>query len=260
MAEAAADRNAEFSGRVALVTGAASGIGRATSLLLARRGAAVAVSDIDLAGAEATARAISQAGGRAIAIRCDIASPAEVDSLFDRILAQLGRLDLAVNNAGVEGERHPTAECPEANWDRVVGTNLKGTWLCMRREIPAMLAAGGGAIVNVSSIAGLLGFAGVAAYVASKHGMNGLTKTAAAEYAKRGVRVNAVCPGAIRTPMLERFTHEDARFEAALIERHPIGRIGEPAEVAEAISWLCSHEASFVTGQLLAADGGFVAC
>lgn len=254
------DRNREFEGRVALVTGAASGIGRATATLLARRGAAVVVSDIDGEGAEATCREIADAQGRARAIRCDVASAAEVDGLFENAFLAFGRLDFAVNNAGVEGERHSIEKCPLANWDRVVGTNLRGTFLCLRREIPAMLAAGGGAIVNVSSIAGLLGFAGVISYAASKHGINGLTRTAAAECARHGVRVNAVCPGAVRTPMLERFLHHDAQFEAALIDRHPIGRIGEPEEIAETIAWLCSPESSFVTGQLLAADGGFVAC
>ena len=248
----------DMHGKVALVTGAASGIGRSTAELFARRGAKVVVSDVDESGGGETVQRISAAGGEATWIACDIANPAAVEALVKGTLEAYGRLDYAVNNAGTEGRQYPTAETPEENWDWVVGVNLKGTWLCMKAEIPALLASGGGAIVNVSSIAGLVGFPGICAYCASKHGMNGLTKVAALEYARQGIRVNSVCPGAIKTPMIERFTHHERAQSDALVERHPMGRMGEPEEIAETIVWLCSDASSFITGQLLAADGGYV--
>jgi NAD(P)-dependent dehydrogenase (short-subunit alcohol dehydrogenase family) len=246
-------------GRVALVTGAAAGIGRAAAEAFARQGAKVVVSDVTAEAGEAVAAGIRGAGGEAEFVRCDVARPAEVEALVRRTAGLFGRLDCAFNNAGIEGVSAPTAECTEENWDRVIGTNLKGVWLCMRHEIPVMLRQGGGAIVNCASVAGLVGFRGIPAYTASKHGLIGLTRTAALEYATQGIRVNAVCPGVIRTAMVERFTHADPQAEAGLVAAEPVGRMGTPEEVAAAVLWLCSDAASFVTGHALAVDGGMVA-
>lgn len=248
-----------MAGSVALVTGAASGIGRATAEAFAREGARVVVSDVAAGAGEAVAAAIRERGGQAVFAACDVSRPERVEALVARTVEAFGRIDFAFNNAGVEGETAPTAECTEANWDRVMGINLKGVWLCMREEIPRMLAQGGGAIVNCSSVAGLVGFPGIAAYAASKHGLIGLTRTAALEYAARGIRVNAVCPGVIRTPMVERFTGGEAEAQAQLVASEPIGRMGTPEEVAAAVVWLCSDAASFVTGHAMVVDGGFVA-
>jgi NAD(P)-dependent dehydrogenase (short-subunit alcohol dehydrogenase family) len=248
-----------FSGKVAIVTGAASGIGRAAARLFARHGASVVVSDVDAEGGAETVQLIESEGGKATFVLCDIARPQQVRVLVDATIERFGRLDYACNNAGIEGEQCPTAECSEENFDRIISVNLRGTWLCMKHEIPRMLETGGGSIVNVSSIAGLIGLAGIPAYAASKHGMNGLTKTAALEYAKQNIRVNAVCPGAILTPMIDRFTHFESAAAEDLAAKHPLGRMGRPEEVAEAIVWLCSDAASFVTGHIMAVDGGFTA-
>lgn len=244
---------------IALVTGAASGIGRATALLLAKRNTTVVVSDVNTEGGQQTVEQIKGADGDAQFVRCDVGRPDDVERLFDSITDAYGRLDIAVNNAGIEGEQASTADCTLENWTRVIDINLRGTWLCMKHEVPLMRAGGRGWIVNVASIAGLIGFRGLPAYVASKHGMIGLTKNAALEYARDGIRVNAVCPGAIRTPMIDRVTHGDSDFERSLIDAHPIGRMGEPEEIAALICWLSSDEASFITGQAIAADGGYVA-
>jgi NAD(P)-dependent dehydrogenase (short-subunit alcohol dehydrogenase family) len=255
----------EMDGKTAIVTGAASGIGRVTACLFGSRGANVIVSDVDEDGCEDTMRLIKDQGGTAQVVRCDISSPEQAANLIDTTIQSFGRLDYACNNAGIEGEMAETAECTIENWRRVIDINLMGTWLCMKHEIPHMLSpenapnGEGKAIVNVSSIAGLIGFGGLPAYVASKHGLNGLTKTAALEYAQRGIRINAVCPGAIETPMIHRVTHHDSQEEAAMIARHPMGRMGTPEEIAELIAWLCSDAASFITGQTIAADGGYVA-
>ena len=245
--------------RVALVTGAGSGIGRATALAFAQDGWSVVVSDIDEESNDETARRIQEMHNNVLAVTADISRPAHIDRLFDDLDSAFGRLDAACNNAGIEGEQAPTAECTDENWERVLGINLTGTWLCMKREIPLLIENGGGSIVNVSSIAGMVGFAGSPAYVASKHGMNGLTKTAALEYAEDDIRVNAVCPGAIETPMIERFTQDDPERREQLETMHPLGRMGTPEEVAETIRWLCSDAASYVTGHIMPVDGGFTA-
>lgn len=246
-------------GKVALVTGGGSGIGRATALIFAREGAQVVVADIVTEGGEETVRLVKAAGGDAVFVRTDVSKAAEVEALIKKVVVTYGQLDCAFNNAGIEGMVAPTADCTEENWDRVLAINLKGVWLCMKYEIPQMLKQGGGAIVNTSSVGGLIGSAGgTPAYIASKHGVVGLTKAAALEYAKAGIRVNAVCPGATLTPMQERaFTSPQmAELVSAM---QPMGRLGKPEEIAEAVVWLCSDAASFVTGCAMPVDGGWVA-
>lgn len=246
-------------GAVALVTGGSAGIGLAAARAFAAEGSAVLIADVhEREGVEA-ARAIADAGGRARFVATDVARAADAQAMVDEALRAFGRLDHAFNNAGVEGDAAPTADCTAENWAHVIAVNLTGVWQCMRAEIPAMLEGGGGAIVNNSSVAGLVGFAGSPAYVASKHGVVGLTKAAALDYARQGIRVNAVCPGIIHTQMIDRYTHGDARQEAALTAGEPAGRMGTPEEVAAAVLWLCSDGAGFVTGQALAVDGGWVA-
>jgi len=245
--------------RVVLVTGAASGIGRETAIAFARTGAQVVVSDVQEPEGIEAVRAIEGLGGSALWVRCDVSQEAEVRSLMARIQERFGRLDAAFNNAGIEGQSAFTAACTSENWDRVLSINLKGIWLCMKHEIPLMLSSGGGSIVNCASIAGLVGFQGLPAYVASKHGVLGLTRTAALEYARQGLRINAVCPGVIQTPMVDRLTQGDPKARDQLMAGEPVGRVGLPAEIAHAVVWLCSDEASFVTGHPLVVDGGWVA-
>jgi NAD(P)-dependent dehydrogenase (short-subunit alcohol dehydrogenase family) len=249
----------EFEGRVALVTGAATGIGRAAAGLFAARGARVALVDVDGPAAESAAHDIVGRGGEAVAITADVADGEAVGAAVARCVDHFGRLDCAYNNAGVSGPAHPVAEMPEAQWRRAVDVMLTGVFLCMRHEIPEILRAGGGAIVNCASGAGLIGFPGQAAYVASKHGVIGLTKTAALEYAAQGVQINAICPGTARTPMVERVVAETPELREELLRLHPIGRIAEPEEIAEAALWLCTPRASFVAGSALVVDGGYVA-
>ncbi len=246
-------------GKVALVTGASGGIGRATSLEFARQGAKVVVSDLLVEAGHETVQLIRAAGGEATFVKTDVTQAPEVRALVGQTLENYGRLDCAFNNAGIEGGMAKTGEYDADRWAQVISINLKGVWLCMKYEIQHMLSHGGGAIVNTASVAGLVGFRYGPAYVASKHGVNGLTKTAALEYAKAGIRVNAVCPGVIRTPMFERGLHKNPRLEERFAASHPIGRIGQPEEIARAVVWLCSAAASFVTGTQMPVDGGFVA-
>lgn len=248
----------DLAGKVALVTGGSSGIGRATALAFAQEGARVVVSDISVDGCNETIRLITEAQGEAIFVRADMSVVAEIEAMVATTIKTYGRLDFAFNNAGIEGESTLTADCTEANWERTIAINLTGVWRCMKAEIPHMLASGG-VIVNCSSVAGLVGFNALPAYVASKHGVVGLTKTAALDYATAGIRVNAVCPGVIATPMVERFTHGDPAAQAQMQAMEPVGRLGTSDEIAGAVIWLCSDAASFVTGVALPVDGGFVA-
>ncbi|MGZ8543653.1 MAG: SDR family oxidoreductase [Flavisolibacter sp.] len=248
-----------FQNKVALVTGGSFGIGRATAIAFAQRGARVVIADW-LEDKEGIAlKQIKDAGSEGIFIQCDVSKPADVKGAIDKAIATYGQLDYAFNNAGIEGATAPAHECTEENWDKTLGINLKGIWLCMKNEIPQMLKQGSGAIVNCSSVAGLNGFAGLPAYTASKHGVIGLTKTAALENAKAGIRVNAVCPGVIHTAMMDRITGKDKEVEKSFVGLEPMERMGTPEEVAEAVIWLCSDAASFVTGHAMTVDGGFTA-
>ena len=245
--------------KVALVTGASSGIGRATALVFAREGARVVVADLNVVGGQETVQLVKAAGGEAVFVETDVAQAASVEAMVQTALDTYGRLDCAHNNAGVEGVLSRTAEQTEQDWEPVIRINLKGVWLCMKYELPHMVQQGSGAIVNTASGAGLIGVKRMAAYVASKHGVIGLTKTAALEYAKSGVRVNAVCPGVIQTAMVERVSGRRPDVLEKMIAAEPIGRSGQPEEIAESVVWLCSDAASFVTGHAMAVDGGAVA-
>lgn len=247
----------QFKNKVAIVTGGSFGIGRATAIAFAKKGAKVVV--VDWIEDSETLNLIKAAGGETIFIKCDVSKATDVKAMVEKTLAAFGRLDYAFNNAGIEGINGVTHECTEENWDKTIGVNLKGIWLCMKHEIPEILKQGKGVIINCASIAGLVGFQGLPAYVASKHGVIGLTKTAALEYAKPGIRINAVCPGAIRTPMIDRITGNKKEVEDQFAAMEPIGRLGQPEEVANAVLWMCSDEASFVTGHAMAVDGGWVA-
>ncbi len=256
----------ELSGKVAIVTGSTGGIGAATAIALARLGAKVVVSGRREREGADVVNQITKAGGQAIFQRADITKEADIAGLVEKAVAHFGRIDIAVNNAGVEGAIGiPTHEQTAEFFHQIMNANALGVLLSMKHEVRAMLKSGGGAIVNTSSIAGLIGFGGASCYVASKHAVVGLTRTAALEYAKQNIRVNAVCPAAIDTPMLDRFEASLAKVagidEQAMSQQfaamHPIGRTGKPEEIAEAICWLCSPRASFVTGQALAVDGGF---
>lgn len=250
----------ELLGRVALVTGAATGIGRAAALALEAEGASIVVADTDAERGAEVAREIEDKGGAAVFVETDVSDDAAVAACVDKAIQRFGGLDFAFNNAGIEGVPAVTHECTPENWQRTLAVNLSGVWFCMRHEIPAMLERGRGAIVNNSSVAGLVGFASIPAYTASKHGIIGLTKTAALEYAQLGIRVNAVCPGVIDTEMVDRFTeHHRPEADAAMIAMEPVGRYGRPEEIADVVVWLFSDRASFVTGQAIAVDGGFVA-
>ena len=248
-----------FAGKVALVTGAAHGIGRASALAFAREGAQVVVADVVVDGGEETANLVRDRGGEAIFVRCDVTRSTDVRALVERTIETYGRLDAAHNNAGITTEQVPAADISEEDFDRVLAVNLKGVWLCMKYEIPAMLASGGGAIVNAGSSAAVVGLPQYGAYTASKHGVAGLTRSAALDYAKRGVRINCVCPGATRTRMMLGSIEENPERGEIINRTIPIGRMGEPEEVAELAVWMCSDRASFVVGVVVSADGGTVA-
>ena len=246
-------------GKVALVTGGGSGIGRATSLLLAKEGAKVMIADYVPDGAEKTVKMIRDAGGEASCIAADVSVTKQAEMIVNKTVETYGRIDCAHNNAGIEGKFADTIQCTEDNWDRVIAIDLKAVWLCMKYEIPQMLKNGGGSIVNTASIAGLLGFNNAPAYVAAKHGVVGLTRTAALEYAQKNIRVNCVCPGVIRTPMVERALDGGGLTESDVIMAEPVGRMGKPEEIAAGVLWLLSDASSFVTGHPLTIDGGWVA-
>ncbi|MGH7935309.1 MAG: SDR family oxidoreductase [Candidatus Binataceae bacterium] len=246
-------------GKIALVTGGGSGIGRATALAFAREGAKVMIADYAPEGGERTVKMIKDAGGQAGFLNIDVSVAKQVEVMVNKTVETYGRIDCAHNNAGIEGKIADTVECTEETWDRTIAINLKGVWLCMKYEIPQMLKQGGGAIVNTASVAGLVGFEGLPAYNASKGGVVQLTRTAALEFAKKNIRVNCVCPGVINTPMVARLIDTSSYSEAALSEGEPVGRLGKPEEIAEAVVWLCSDAASFVTGHPMAVDGGWVA-
>lgn len=251
---------ANMEGKVAIVTGASSGIGLHTARLFAEKGASVVLADLDETAGKEAVQAIEGAGGSALFVKTNVSESAQVKELVEKTIERFGRLDYAVNNAGIGGESVPTAEISEEGWDRVIGVNLTGVWLCMKHEIEAMLENEGGAIVNVASILGKVGFANAAAYVSAKHGVVGLTKSAAMEYATLGVRVNVVCPGFIYTPMLENAgMAEGSEMHTYISSLHPMQRMGTPEEVATMIVWACSDEASFVTGASLLVDGGYTA-
>jgi len=234
-------------GKIALVTGGGSGIGRATALKLAKEGAKVMIADYVPEGGERTVRMIEEAGGEASFVAADVSVTKQVEAMVAKTIASYGRIDCAFNNAGIEGRMANTVECTEETWDRTIAINLKGVWLCMKYEIPQMLKQGGGTIVNTASIAGLVGFEGLPAYNASKGGVVQLTRTAALEFATKNIRVNCVCPGVIRTPMVERLLDNRSFTEEQLNAGEPVGRMGKPEEIAEGVLWLLSDASSFVT-------------
>jgi len=249
----------KFEGKVALVTGGGSGIGRATALAFAREGADVCVIDINEARGKESVHLIENNYHKASFIKADVSATADVEEMANQVINTYGRLDFAFNNAGVQGPASLVADYTEQDWGRVIDVNLKGIWLCMKYEIPQMLKNGSGAIVNSSSVTGIVGSHSSPAYSASKHGIIGLTKTSALQYSKVGIRINAVCPSAIRTPMLEDILRSNPEKKARFIASVPIGRFGKPEEVAEAVIWLCSSEASFITGIAMPIDGGWTA-
>jgi NAD(P)-dependent dehydrogenase (short-subunit alcohol dehydrogenase family) len=249
----------KLEGKVAIVTGGGSGIGRATSLAFAREGARVTVADVVVNGGEETAEMIRDARGEAVFVRVDVSDADQVKAMVDKTIDIFGRLDCAANNAGISPSPITVSRCTEEAWEKVIAINLKGVFLCMKYELPRMLKSGGGSIVNTASVMGLVADGGHPAYAASKHGVVGLTKTAAIQYAKTGIRVNAVCPGVIRTPMSEKSFADHPELKAQAIGMAPMDRFAEAEEVARAIVWLCTDEASFVTGHSLPVDGGYLA-
>ncbi|MCJ2046378.1 SDR family oxidoreductase [Methylobacterium sp. J-078] len=246
----------DFTGKVAFVTGATSGIGRATALAFAKAGAAVTVADVSEEGNLETAHLIEEAGGRVLAERCDVSKAEDVKAALDRTIETFGKLDFAFNNAGIEQPVAPVSEIEDEDFDRLVAINLRGMFLCLKHQVPLLLRNGGGVIVNTSSGAGVKGIAGQAAYAATKHAVIGMTKSAALDYAKDGVRINAVCPGIIDTPMMQRFTGGTPEGLARVIAQEPVGRMGKSEEIAAAVLYLCSDMAAFVIGHAMVVDGG----
>jgi NAD(P)-dependent dehydrogenase (short-subunit alcohol dehydrogenase family) len=249
--------NLSFENKVALVTGAASGMGLTTAQAFATEGAAVVLADVNAAAARAAADQLVAAGYKAIGIRCDVTNESNVTAMLERTVSTFGRLDAAFNNAGVQSPAIETADASGEEFDRVTAINLKGVWNCMKHELVQMRKQGSGAIVNNSSLGGLVGLPGRAIYHATKHGVLGLTKSAALEYAARGIRINAICPGTIRTPMVEEMLAKEPEAMKEILRDQPIGRLGEPEEIASVVLWLCSPGASFVIGHALAVDGGY---
>lgn len=243
-----------FTGKVAFVTGAASGIGRATAVAFAQEGARVAMLDLTADALTDTEAAVRNAGAEVLALTCDVSSPEQVEAAVAQVVERFGRLDVAFNNAGVENKAAPLHEIELAEWDRIIGINLRATFVCMKHEIAQMLRQGGGVVVNTASGAGICGVAGGASYAASKHALIGMTKSAALDYAKQGIRVNAVLPGNIETPMMDRFTGGDIQ---KAIDLEPVGRLGKPEEIAEAVLWMSSDLGGFVTGSAVVIDGGW---
>lgn len=247
-----------FDGKSVLMTGAGGGIGRATALLFAEEGARLTLVDRNEADAKETARQVEKSGGRAIAFGADVTRPVDCEAMVKEAVAAFGRIDVAFNNAGVGGSGYPIAEEEDIAWEQIVGTNLKGVYLSMKYEIPEMLKTGGGTIVNTASVAGLIGEPGIASYTASKHGVVGLTKATALDYIRKGIRINAVCPGATLTPMLHKW-FQDPKVEEFVLARHPIGRACQPDEIGRAVLFLASEESSYVVGHALPVDGGLTA-
>jgi NAD(P)-dependent dehydrogenase (short-subunit alcohol dehydrogenase family) len=254
-----ASQNGDLQGKVALITGGTSGIGRDTAILFAKHGAKVVVTGRRKQEGEETAKLARAAGGETLSLQGDVSKTADVQMFVQKTVEKFGRLDVAFNNAGIEGTWVPIVDLPEEQFDQVSAINIKGVWLCLKYEMQQMLKqGGGGAIVNMSSVAGLMGNAGSSAYVASKHAVIGLSRTAALEGAAHGIRVNTVCPAVIVTPMAER-AFGDLDANKRLIAMHPIGRFGKPAEIAEAVLWMCSEKSSFMTGHDIVLDGGMLA-
>ena len=251
------NQHQSYSGKVAFVTGGASGIGRATALAFAREGASVVVADVSEEGNQETVHLVEELGGRAHATRCDVSRSEDIKKALATTIEVFGQLDFAFNNAGIEPKKPAaTADYDEEEWNRIIGIDLRGVFLCMKHEIPLILKQGGGAIVNTSSGAGVIGIKGSPAYTAAKHGVIGLTRAAALDYAAQNIRINVVCPGYIATPMMDRFTGGTAEGRAKVISEEPVGRMGQPEEIAAAVLWLCSDAARFVIGHAMVIDGG----